>query len=265
MSDTDNLFGVDPIIEDGQVEQEETLEEQEESTPEGQVEEEQEQIEEDQEEQHQEDNPLILGKFKSQDDLVSAYRNLEKEHTRLRMSQKAPEQKGEPKETQDQANEEQQLLAWYNEEMQSNPANANAVLSQYIAKKQFEEYKSELDNQYRPIIEERTQNQQIAAVANEYEDFYDYSDGMTQEIDALAEKESPLLNDPNLYEIIYHRAKNRVLEEKFRTAFDNGKKSALNGVKQKKQVTNEQSKANKNEDTLPDGINIIPNGDGIFT
>jgi hypothetical protein len=262
----DNVFGVDPSepIEEvqGQVEEESTQDNTQEESTETETPEESGQVEESGTEETQE-QPLILGKFKTQDDLTNAYKNLEREYTRMRQDVSRQPQPA-PQQEQPQAdNEEAQLIAWYNQEVLTNPINANAALAQYMAKKEINSRMSQVEQQVNPIIRERQTTQHINRLAQDYPDFYDYTDAMTQIIPELVANDPSLQNNPQVFEKAYYQAKIQALESNAKTAFENGKKTALEGKAAKQKVNNELGKP-KATDALPDGITLIPDGDGIF-
>ncbi|MDK2821845.1 MAG: hypothetical protein PWP31_1810 [Clostridia bacterium] len=259
----DNIFGLEETIEPDNGQFEETQEEEnaveEEETQETTEETEspesgQEEVTEDKPGQKPE---LIAGKFKTQEDLIQAYNNLQAEYTRLRQAQKAAPKEEQPQEK--QVSEEEQLMAWYNQAVQQDPAYANAVLSSYMAKKQFEQYKQELEQQFTPIVKERETQQEVQKVAQKYPDIAEYSEGIQQEF----MKDPSLYENPNRLEIAYLRAKQTKLAEQLQTAFTNGKKAATQNISQKKKIINETSTASTDE-TIPEGLNIIEEGDGIF-
>jgi hypothetical protein len=259
MADSENLFGVAETIEPDNGQFEEATEE--ETVNESASEPEQaEPTEGASSEATQPTEPLILGKFKSQDDLVKAYTNLEKYATRLSQQKPAPKVE-QPKED----NEEARLMAWYEANVQTNPAQANAVLAQYIASKQIEQYKKEFESQLQPLREERKLQETFKTLKEQYPDISQYTKGMESEINEMAESDPDSLSDPRLYEIAYFRAKTKAIEEQMKTAFDNGQKKAVETLQQKKKVVNETSKANIDEgDNLPPGIHITNERDGIF-
>ena len=251
----DNVFGVSETIEPDEdnsveTEQESTVETEEtESAPEGQAEQ--------TETQTEPETKLILGKFKSQEDLAKAYQNLEKYATKLSQQKPAPAKEEQPA-------EEAQLMAWYEQTVQTNPAQANAVLAQYMAKKQIDQYKAEFESQLQPIREERQLQHTFKSLSEKYPDIAQYAKGMEAEVLEMADDQDSL-KDPRLYEIAYFRAKTKAMEEQSKTAFENGQRKAAETLKQKKKIVNEISKANnEEEDTLPPGITITGAGDGIF-
>lgn len=265
----DNTFGVadpvNPAEDNSEVTTEEsTVNDNNNETEPGQdnsVEEHQEVETENNEQEHE--SELILGKFKTQDDLVNAYKNLEAYATKLSQKKVAPQQE-QPQNTDLEKEQDERIIAWYQQEVQTNPVSANATLARYIAQKEINNYKAQFENQLNPIIEERQQAELIKSTASKYNDFFDYNDAMTEEINLIGQTEPELLNSPILYEVAYNRAKIKDLQSKYQTAFENGKKTALDNNKAKKKVNNEMNKSNNNEDTSLEGINIIPESDGVF-
>jgi hypothetical protein len=137
-------------------------------------------------------------------------------------------------------------------------------LAQYYADKQVEAYKKDMESKLNPIFEERQTQSFIDTAKSKFPDFYEYKDKVGEEIDIMSLNEPELLSDPRVYEIAYMRAKVKTLEEKSKTAFENGKKATQVKEQSKKQIVNETSKASKEEDTLPPGVTLMPEGDGIF-
>jgi hypothetical protein len=262
----DNTFGVDPIVEDdGQVEVESTQEETQDTT-ETETPEESGQVEESEtEEQQPQVETKILGKFKSQDDLANAYTNLEREYTRMRQEMvKQPQQVAPQQEQPQDNNEEAQLIAWYNQEVQTNPINANAVLAQYMAQKEISKtQQNEPDPVIQEMIRERQTTQHINNLASRFPDLYDYTEPMSNIIADMVTLNPSLKGNPQVFEMAYYQAKISSLENNAKTAFENGKKSAFESKAAKQKVNNELGKT-KTNDALPDGITLIPEGDGIF-
>jgi hypothetical protein len=72
-----------------------------------------------------------------------------------------------------------------------------------------------------------------------------------------------LKGNPQVFELAYYQAKISSLENNAKTAFENGKKSAFDSKNAKQKLNNELGKP-KTTDALPDGLTLIPEGDGIF-
>lgn len=257
----DNVFGVEPL-EDGQFEEENTvIEQQEESTPEdGQVEEtEVEEVEDIQQEEPQ----LILGKFKSQEDFEKAYKNLEAEYTRVRQMQQrkevAPKQPEQPQLTQESI--EQQFMR----EQEIDPAKAWMNYANNMAELKVQSFKQTYEQQYGNVLQKQMEVEEINKAASMYQDFYDYQNDIAAEITEIRKLNPNYTPTANDYENAYLRSKVRALDNIKSTAFENGKKAALKAEQSKKKTFNESPNSkNQTGDTLPEGINIVGSGDGIF-
>lgn len=267
--DDDNVFGTSGVElqNDGQIENsstENTVEtESNETTPDnGQVEQQSIKDNEEVQNEQQQTESLIDGKFKSIEDLLKSYKSLQAEYTRMRQQTKASQEEQPNSNAQD--NTEERLIAWYNETVKTDPVRANATLAQYMAQKEFNAYKQELEKQVKPIVQDREQQTLIQSAANKYEDFYNYKEGMAAELETIGQEEPDLLNSPIIYEIAYQRAKIKELETKMMSAFENGKKSALQNSEAKKKINNETQKSKQNDDIDIPGLNIIPESDGVF-
>lgn len=317
----DNIFGVDATIDTSTLEHEEqsedttqdkdTVTEKEVGTEttetsdapnEGQGEDDTDSTGESKEDKKESTKPsMILGKFKSENDLKKAYNSLARkveaeqglafgsvkavtddltddyqqlqsyytQYKQTKATQATQTSTEENKSATDEAEYESNLIEWYNQEVQSNPVNANAQLAKYMASKELKSMKAEMQQQVNPIIQEREQKERLDTIHKKYEDIGKYSDQMTEEIYALIEEEPELANNTNndtlLLEKAYFRAKIKSLEEQLAGAFENGKKSATSTKEAKKKINNEtNSKQDKDYDSVPDGITIIPHSDGIF-
>lgn len=285
----DNIFEVTPSIEVGQGEEESAVENEEEqvdeTTPDedGQVEE---STDEETTEDETQEQPLILGKFKTEDDLKKAHNNLcrkieaemnlpygsvkpvgdnlaedykdmEAYYTQLRQNKSqnvAPQNKEQPQD------DETTFMNWFNEKVQEDPLTAYKELAKFEASKMFNAYKTQLD----PIIQEKRNTEIIKSVASQYSDFNNYREAISEEIAHISKEEPQLMGTPYLLEKAYFRAKQRVLEEQAKTAFENGKKAAMEERNNKKKINNEINNNKNDGDSIPEGVTIIPSGDGIF-
>lgn len=251
------------------------------------------------------DKPLILGKFKTEDDLKKSfnalarkieaengtaygsikptsenleedYQNLQAYHTQMRQNKKSADLQNADavarKDNQQQEPEvdENQLAAWYQDMVQTDPLHANAVLAKYLADKEIKQFKAEVNKQISPIISERKQELTKQNISTKFPDIQKYSEGIKEEIQAIMEESPELADNPDndiaLIEKAYYRAKVKALENASKQAFENGKSSADAIRNEKKSLGNEKPGAKPNNQNLqvPEGINIIPRTDGIF-
>lgn len=261
--DNGTIFGVSPTVEtDGLPNEQDTQD----STLEGNenVEETTEEITEEESPENNDpaqEQPLIMGKYKTQDDLIRAYKALQADYTRIKQAERmAPQEETQSYE----ASEEERLIAWYNENVLTNPVQANAVLAQYMAKREIDSYKAEISQQIQPIVNEKQASAEIMETAGRYEDFFNYYDAVHCEAEMISQEDPELFNSPRLWETAYLRAKARELETKAQSAFENGKKTAIEERNSKKRINNELNKTNNEGDALPEGVTIIGQGDGIF-
>lgn len=160
--------------------------------------------------------------------------------------------------------------------------NNQNVMTEQKAKEIFEE-ESELDpvmawqNYTQNMVQANTQkfdhilkkeqfNNELGQLTSRYQDFQNYdTQGIVQQVDQDYTGQNRL-PDMAAYEMAYLRSKIQELESQSRSAFSNGKKAGSQRRAAKKSIYNEKSGAKQqgNEDLLPDGINIVSQGDGIF-
>mgnify|MGYP006976775290 CR=1 FL=1 len=150
---------VDPESENPDIEREDDFEES--DSEESDADEVEGEEEEDAPPEGQGDNGLILGKFKTQEDLAKAYLNLQAEFTRQRMQQSGGQQQSQqpqmPAQQQGGQPDVQQLF-W--ERFKVDPIGAIQAVAQYVAQQQTA-----------PLVEERRTaavSQSLEAVAKEY-------------------------------------------------------------------------------------------------
>lgn len=238
---------------------------------------------------------LILGKFKNEDavkkahndlarkieaelgkpygyikqqlpNVIDDYQSLQAYYTQLRQHQKT-QVKEQPKgPTQEELDND--FMQKFYEEVDTDPVAAYQKLAKYEAEKMFKSYKSEIEQKVSPIITERTQSQKYSTINSLYPDISKFDVAMNEEVDSIINERPDLINNPDadalIYEFSYLRSKVKTLEEQAKTAFENGKKAALEERNKKAKINNEINNNKDNSNTLPEGITIVGMGDGIF-
>lgn len=164
-----------------------------------------------------EEQPLILGKFKTQEDLANAYNEAQRKITEqgqtLSMIQSWFEQQKAQQEAQQQAQAQQQQQPQFTEEQikqmndqwfehfSDNPIQAVAQLVQQIAGSMIHP----LQQHYQEQQELSQWNRQISQTAAKYQDF----DAMRPVIEQVIQEQPHLANLPNAVEVAYQVAKAR--------------------------------------------------------
>lgn len=194
---------------------------------------------EDQDEDNSNKNDLILGKFKSQDDLANAYLNLHREFTKSRQQgqQQPPTPQGQQSATNGQADPSQAF--W--QHFQQDPLST----IQYLIN-------NAVQSQTAPIIEQRqtdTLRQNIAAVAKEYGQI-NSEDGVKQLFAKVGEIAQELGN-PDLAK----SPSQRILRMAAAEAFGETKQQLYNKAKSEGRQAAEAARQRKRGLEAPKGTN----------
>lgn len=212
---------------------------------------------------------LPYGQIKATtDNVVDDYQSLQAYYTQLRQKSKTQE-KPPVKSGPTQEELDKQFMEKFLEEVETDPVAAYMKLAQYEADKKVNALKAEFEQKLNPIVTERQASQKYGTINSVYPDIAKYDASMTEEINTIIDERPELLNNPDgdvfVYELSYLRSKIKSLEEQAKTAFENGKKSALEARDSKKKINNEINNNKDNSAPLPAGITIVGQGDGIFT
>lgn len=154
---------------------------------------------------------------------------------------------------------EEKAKAIFDEESQLDPVMAWQNYTQNMVKASTQKYES--------ILKKEQFNNELGQLSSRYPDFHDYdTQSLVQQVDQDYTGNNRL-PDMAAFEVAYLRSKVQKLEDRSRAAFANGKKAGTQRRTAKKKIHNEISGSKKNSDrgSLPEGINIVSIGDGIFT
>jgi hypothetical protein len=124
-------------------------------------------------------------------------------------------------------------------------------------------------NQYGSVLNEQMLQKEISKIQSKYPDYKDYEADLKNIVENEIDKEytdADRLSDAAAFEMAYLKKKVGSLEAKYKEAFENGKKQALQELKTQKGIQTPKAGAKNTAggNEIPDGIKIVEQGDGIF-
>ena len=184
---------------------------------------------------------VFAGKFKSADDLEKSYLESQKALTKAHM-ELAEIRKANPAPQQDnsQTNDDFDLVSWFDQAYQINPAQAISQLSQYIAQQTTQQAVDQALQPFQGLQKEYQFNQEINQAKQNCPDFDSYFDGIVEVFQSRPDVFE--LPGTKKYEMAYHIAKANAHEQMSKAAYENGKNDALKIENQKQTNVFENSK-----------------------